>query len=566
LAAALAMGFLTGATEVLLHGLLAVLAVAAALLLCAPGHNARRLAAAVGACSLAVGLCAVQLLPAWALVSLSVRAPGALSPEQPLRTFPYFWVSFERSLLGLGGPTWLGLLPVVLVGFGFQRDRARPVIFALAILGILALSLVVDGPVARAYVELPVIGSLFRRTVKFADVDSLCGSVVAMAALQGLVTLGRRSPQERWRALALWLALGLAGLLAFRAISLGVPVVPLVGLVGLLCLWTFLPSRRVADPLVACFVLLQAVQLGLAWRMPASRPIERPDWASVGAGFFERLRDEETYGRTFIAREVVYSTSFAAKRGMAHRVLMLADYEPLTPRRQAEYFTFASRAGHRLPFEGNFSLGVDARWPLVRLAGAQNFIVASREASSLLKHGGTPLVRSGNKLPRLDVTVLRDPRDPPMRAYFAARVRAIQEPQTILETLASPGSDLAREVVLESQVEGPTEEQVGPDPVASVAIAAYEPERVVLQVETDQPGVVVLTDLYFPGWEVRVDGEEREVLRANYLFRGGEVEAGRKTVVFTDEPVSLYRGMAVTLVSLVTLGLLIHRARGAEPA
>ena len=117
---------------------------------------------------------------------------------------------------------------------------------------------------------------------------------------------------ERWRAPARWFALDLAGLLVFRSLSLGASVAALVGRVGLLCLSTFLPSVRVAEPLVAAVVLLQAVPLGLAWRIPASRPIERPDSVSVGADFFERFRDEEALGRTFIAREVVYSTRFAA--------------------------------------------------------------------------------------------------------------------------------------------------------------------------------------------------------------------------------------------------------------
>ena len=47
-----------------------------------------------------------------------------------------------------------------------------------------------------------------------------------------------------------------------------------------------------------------------------------------------------------------------------------------------------------------------------------------------------------------------------------------------------------------------------------------------IDVDTPKTGIVVLHDLFYPGWEVRVDGHQEPVLRANILFRGVEVPAG----------------------------------------
>lgn len=72
-----------------------------------------------------------------------------------------------------------------------------------------------------------------------------------------------------------------------------------------------------------------------------------------------------------------------------------------------------------------------------------------------------------------------------------------------------------------------------------VRIVKYGRNSVTLDVESDAHGVLVLHDIYYPGWEVSVDGERRPMLRANLLFRGVEVPAGKHRVEFTFRPMSM---------------------------
>ena len=51
--------------------------------------------------------------------------------------------------------------------------------------------------------------------------------------------------------------------------------------------------------------------------------------------------------------------------------------------------------------------------------------------------------------------------------------------------------------------------------------------------------MLVLHDLYYPGWEVTVDGEPQPILRTNLLFRGVEVPQGKHRVEFAFRPLSL---------------------------
>ena len=70
-------------------------------------------------------------------------------------------------------------------------------------------------------------------------------------------------------------------------------------------------------------------------------------------------------------------------------------------------------------------------------------------------------------------------------------------------------------------------------------IKAYGDDRVTLDVDTPRTGLVVLHDVFYPGWTARVDGVPAPVLRADLLFRGVEVAAGHHTVEFAFHPLSL---------------------------
>jgi len=69
-------------------------------------------------------------------------------------------------------------------------------------------------------------------------------------------------------------------------------------------------------------------------------------------------------------------------------------------------------------------------------------------------------------------------------------------------------------------------------------IVSWRPDRVEVEVDSAQAGVLVLHDLYYPGWVVEVDGEPARLLRANVLFRAVEVNEGRHRVVFSFQPLA----------------------------
>jgi len=90
----------------------------------------------------------------------------------------------------------------------------------------------------------------------------------------------------------------------------------------------------------------------------------------------------------------------------------------------------------------------------------------------------------------------------------------------------------------------------------------YRLEHIRLEVDSKTKGFLVLCDSFFPGWKVRVGGEEAEILRADFLFRAVSVPRGRSVVDFRYRPASYQVGKVVSLACLaLILGVWIVSAR-----
>jgi hypothetical protein len=91
----------------------------------------------------------------------------------------------------------------------------------------------------------------------------------------------------------------------------------------------------------------------------------------------------------------------------------------------------------------------------------------------------------------------------------------------------------------------------------SLAIIKAEPQSVELQVTMNRPGLVVLADLYYPGWHLAIDGTPAPILRTNRMMRGAAVPAGKHTLLYTYRPVSFRIGMVISAAGLVVVGAFV---------
>ena len=71
------------------------------------------------------------------------------------------------------------------------------------------------------------------------------------------------------------------------------------------------------------------------------------------------------------------------------------------------------------------------------------------------------------------------------------------------------------------------------------------PQRVELVATLQSPGIVVLCDVYYPGWKLTVDERPAPIYRANWMMRGAAVGAGTHRLVFDYDPPSFRLGSPV---------------------
>jgi hypothetical protein len=101
---------------------------------------------------------------------------------------------------------------------------------------------------------------------------------------------------------------------------------------------------------------------------------------------------------------------------------------------------------------------------------------------------------------------------------------------------------------------------------SAVRATSYGRERIEIEVYSDAPGYLVLTDAWYPGWEATVDGDPVSILRSDLLFRAVPIEAGQHRVILIFRPASVRTGVIVSLVGLLSLALVVgvHLPLGAR--
>lgn len=576
LALAVAAQFLGSHVETSLHVLLAAGLYLVARWIAEARTGARGVAAAlaVGAGVVLAGalLAAAQLLPffealfqseAWAERIRTRGAPRGLVPAGFLALLvPDVFGHPGRG--GFQGPNnWCelmgtaGVLPLLLAPIGALRAARRSTwVFVLLALGSLTLAYELL-PVRRLVGLLPGFNvAANTRVLYLFDLSIAVLAAEGLAALLGSPTRPRAAVVTGRLALLAGAAVTIGSFWAFLRYRLGADPATLprawaelakslaVFAAALVAgeTWLLWGARlpRAAAGALAC--LLAAGEL--AWHARGSVPATPPGRVLPETASLRWLREHRTDPATG-ARVRVLPVGDALPPNLA-TLFELHDprgYDPMGPRlardleRRARLLDVAWLTGRSF------------RSPLLDLLGVR-YVATARPVPGL------------SPVHEADLCVYENERALP-RAFVVERWRTIPEEARLLEELGRDDFDPRAEALVAEDPWPGGPPPASPGPAAEVRIEEERADAIRLRVTNPRPGLLVLADTWFPGWEVSVgEGPRLRPLRVDHALRGVLLrDAGTRVVTFRYRPWTLTVGLALSgLTAAATLALAVRLA------
>ena len=90
-----------------------------------------------------------------------------------------------------------------------------------------------------------------------------------------------------------------------------------------------------------------------------------------------------------------------------------------------------------------------------------------------------------------------------------------------------------------------------------VTLTQYAPNELHYDVNSAQGGVVVFSEVYYPGWTAKIDGNPVEIGRVNYVLRAVKVPAGKHEIVMEFRPTSITATETVAFIALALMLILL---------
>jgi hypothetical protein len=153
------------------------------------------------------------------------------------------------------------------------------------------------------------------------------------------------------------------------------------------------------------------------------------------------------------------------------------------------------------------------------------------------------------------------------RAWLAGAYRVAGEKEA-LDLIASGAVDLSREVILDREPSiKPVPPAAAESDSAHVVLEELGFNKIRIRTASQLPSILVLSEVYYPDWQVEVDGQPAEMLRADFILRGVALEGGEHEVVFRYDTTLIKKSAyasATTLgvVTLILIAGLVFASRG----
>jgi hypothetical protein len=149
--------------------------------------------------------------------------------------------------------------------------------------------------------------------------------------------------------------------------------------------------------------------------------------------------------------------------------------------------------------------------------------------------------------------------DPFPHAWVVHEVQAVDNEEEAYALLNRDDFDLRRSAAVSDAPHFDLQTAEG----ATARVIESAPNSFVVQADLPAPGLLILSEIYYPGWKATVDGQPAPLLRTDIILRGVPVPAGSHRVELHYAPQSFSLGALIsglTLLACLTV-LVLHLSR-----
>ena len=144
-------------------------------------------------------------------------------------------------------------------------------------------------------------------------------------------------------------------------------------------------------------------------------------------------------------------------------------------------------------------------------------------------------------------------------AWFVDKVQYVNNANEEIDALNDilPTETAVVDAKFKDQLKGVTKGYK--DSLSTIRLTSYEPNRLVYETSSAKDGVAVFSEIYYPGWQAKIDGQPVDIARADYILRVMNVPAGQHTIEMWFDPQSLHvtESIAYASLALLLIGVMI---------
>jgi hypothetical protein len=134
------------------------------------------------------------------------------------------------------------------------------------------------------------------------------------------------------------------------------------------------------------------------------------------------------------------------------------------------------------------------------------------------------------------------------RAWLVHEVIAKGDGEAAIATMQEAGFDPRKVAVIEQPLSEPLDE-FRPGAHEEAVVEEHRPNRIAMRTRSQGRSLLVMSEMFYPGWKAAVDGKPATIIPVNHALRGVVVPSGTSTVHLQYAPDSVRIGLALTLAA-----------------